>query len=457
MVVLARLVTREDFGLVGMVAAFTGFLGLFRDMGLSMATVQRPSITAAQTSTLFWINLAAGCTLSLLSLAAAPALARFYGDQRLTWITAALGLAFLFYGAAAQHRALLQREMRFVALTLIEIISLVLGVAVSIGMAVAGAGYWALVAMTVVPPAVSTLGTWLAAGWVPGLPRRGCGVRSMLQYGGVITLNSMVVYLVYNAEKVLLGKFWGAEVLGVYGRAYTLLNLPTENLNSVMGSVMFPALSRVQQDADRLRSFFLKGYGLFQAIIMPITAACALFAEDIVRVMLGAQWSEAAPVFRLLTPTIVAFGLINPVSWLMQGSGRAMRSLLIAFLIAPVVVAGYLLGLHRGPQGVAVGYSVAMTVLVLPVLLWAKHGTLVTLPDLFKVTVRPVVSAAVAGLVAYGVAMVISKVDSVLLRLVVEAGVLCVVYAVVLLYGLGQKDVYFGLLQSTGLWKRQAG
>ena len=173
-----------------------------------------------------------------------------------------------------------------------------------------------------------------------------------------ITLNGLVVYLAYNADKVMLGRFWGAEVLGLYGRAYQLISLPTDNLNSTIGWVMFPALSRVQDDPNRLRSYFLKGYGIFLAIVIPVTVACGLFAQEIVLVLLGAQWHESVPVFRLLTPTILAFAFINPLGCLMQASGRAMRSLKISFVIAPVVILGYLLGLPYGPKGVALGLFV---------------------------------------------------------------------------------------------------
>ena len=187
--------------------------------------------------------------------------------------------------------------MRFSALAIIEIVALVLSTGMGIGMAVAGRGYWALVAMTVAQPAVSLVGVWLVTRWIPGRPQRRSGIRSMLQYGGTVTLNNVIVYLAYNADKVLLGRFWGAETLGIYGRAYQLINLPTENLNSTIGLVAFPALSRLQNDPVRLRSYFLKGYSLFLSLVIPITMGCALFAEEIILVFLGSKWHEATPCF----------------------------------------------------------------------------------------------------------------------------------------------------------------
>jgi len=450
MVIIARLVTPEQFGLVGMVAAFTGFLGLFRDVGLSMATVQRETITHAQTSTLFWINLAVGGLLAALSGVAAPILVAFYGDPRLFWITVALGAGFIFNGAAAQHRALLQRNMRFGVLVMIDVIASVVSIGVGIWMAMAGAGYWSLVVMSISSPAVSLVGIWLASGWVPGLPRRRSGIRSMMHYGGVLTINSVVVYLVYNAEKVLLGRVWGAEVLGIYGRAYQLINLPTDNLNSAIGWVMFPALSRVQNDPARLRNYFLKGYNLFLSVVMPITMACGLFANDIVIVLLGPQWHEAVPVFRLLTPTILAFALINPLACLMQATGQATRSLRIAFLIAPVVVLGYLIGLPYGPNGVALGFSVAMLLLVSPVVQWAKHGTLITAGDMLRTAFHPFLSTVIGAAAAFGMGGFVDDGKPVL-RLAVLTTVLFGTYALVLLFGLKQKTVYLDFLRATGM------
>src|ERR1043166_1095282 len=401
MMILARLLLKEDFGLVNMVTAFTGFLGLFRDVGLSMATVQRASITQAQTSTLFWINLAVGGLLAALAAVAAPILVLFYGEPRLFWVTVALGMSFVFNGATAQHRAILQRGLRFRALAVIDVISLIVGAGLGIGLAAAGQGYWALVVMALSQPATTAVGTWLVTRWVPGRPQRTSGIRSMLWYGGTVTLNTVIVYLAYNIDKVLLGRLWGAEALGVYGRAYQLINLPTDSLNSTIGSVAFPALSRVQDDPLRLKNYFLKGYSLFLTLVMPITMGAMLFSEDIIRVFLGPKWHEAAAIFRLMAPPILVFALINPLAWLMLASGHAMRSLKIALMIAPVVVLSYVLGLRYGPHGVAAGFSIAMVALVVPVMAWAKHGTLITGIDILKTVMMPFSSILIGAAAAW--------------------------------------------------------
>src|SRR5208283_3427316 len=313
LMILARLLGPKDFGLVGMVTAFTGVLSLFRDFGLSTATIQRTTVTDEQISTLFWINLLVGVLLALLSVAFAPAIASFYHEPRLIGVTAVLAAGFLFNAAGVQHSALLQRQMRFTAMAVINTIGMTVGSVIAIAGAMAGYGYWALVAMTVSSPLIATIGFWLAAAWIPGMPQRRAGIRSMMHFGGTVTLNGLVAYVAYNFEKVLLGRFWGADAMGIYGRAYQLVNIPTDNLNSAVGEVAFSALSRVKEDASRFRSYFLKGYSLVLALTLPLTVVCTLFANDVILVILGPKWTEAVPIFRLLAPTILVFALINPL------------------------------------------------------------------------------------------------------------------------------------------------
>src|SRR5271165_555415 len=156
--VLARLLEPKDFGLVGMVTAFTGMLSIFRDFGLSAASVQRADVTDDQTSSLFWINVAVGLVLGLATVCLAPAISSFYHEPRLVWITSVVAAGFVFNGAGVQHSAMLQRQMRFTALSLIDTVSLVVSTGVAIGVAIAGYGYWAIVAMVVCLPVSTTIG-----------------------------------------------------------------------------------------------------------------------------------------------------------------------------------------------------------------------------------------------------------------------------------------------------------
>src|SRR5271165_421777 len=447
LMVLARLLGPRDFGLVGMVTAFTGVLTLFRDFGLSAAAIQRANVTEEQLSTLFWINVFVGVLLALLAIAGAPAIAAFYHEPRLFMVTVVLAAGFLFNAAGVQHSALLQRQMRFTALAVINTVSLIIGTIIAIGGAKAGYGYWALVVMTITVPLVSTIGFWLTAGWIPGLPQKRAGIRSMMRFGGTVTLNGLVSYIATNSEKVLLGRFWGVDALGIYGRAYQLINIPTDNLNSAAGEVAFSALSRLQDDPGRLKSYFLKGYSVLLAMTLPITVACALFAPEMVFVLLGPKWAAAADIFRLLAPTILVFALINPLFWLLCSLGLVGRSLKMGLIIAPVMIGSYVMGLPYGPRGVAFAYSAVMILLVIPVIAWSVHGTLISLREILLAVGRPLAPSIVAGMLAFGVRLVYGQSLSPLVRLVLESSVLLVTFVGLLLFVSGQKALYLSLFR----------
>ena len=446
--VLARLLEPRDFGLIGMVTAFTGVLSLFRDFGLSAATVQHADVTHQETSTLFWINVLVGAMLAVIAAASAPLVASFYGEPRLFWITCAVAPAFLLNGAAVQHSALLQREMRFGALALIDVGALACGTLLAIGVALAGYGYWALVAMTVCQPLLGGLGLWFASGWIPGRPRAGARVRSMMRFGGAVTLNSLVIYIAFNLDRVLLGRFWGTEAIGLYGRANQLVRIPTDSLNSTIGEVAFSALSRLQDDRARLRRYFLRGYSAVLALTIPITVACGLYSDDMIYVLLGAKWMAAANIFRLLAPTILVFAIANPLGWLMNSLGLVARGLKIALFLAPVMIVSYVLGLPHGPAGVATAYSLAMTLWVFPVIAWAVHGTGISFWDIIGVVVRPFFSILVAVLCCVVFHSAFDRIAPPLLRLLVEASALLSIYAVILLFVAGQKSMYLDLIRS---------
>jgi PST family polysaccharide transporter len=451
--ILARLLEPRDFGLVGMVAAVTGVLVLLKDAGLSLPTVQRQSITDEQLSTLFWLNVLAGLVLTAVCAGLAPAVAGFYHDSRLVSVTLATAPSFLLSALGVQHNAILMRRMDFSIQALIDVVSLFVSSLVGIIMAWFGWGYWSLVGMSLTQPAVTTVGAWLAARWVPGGVHFDSELRSIFRLGGALTLNSIIVYVAYNTDKLLLGRYWGADALGSYLRAYTLVNIPTESLNSSVGSVALSGLSRLQNNPERLKAFFLKGYSLVVALTVPITAACVVFAEEIVAVVLGPKWGESAVIVRLLAPTVLVFGLINPTFWLIFSSGLMRRSVYMAVVIAVLVISSYALGLPRGPRGVATAYSLAMLAWLLPHIAWCVHGMSIRVTDIVRAAARPITAGVVTAIACLALKASGTMPLLPLARLLEGGCVLAAVYMIVLLYFMRQLPFYMDLIRS--LFPRQ--
>jgi PST family polysaccharide transporter len=188
------------------------------------------------------------------------------------------------------------------------------------------------------------------------------------------------------------------------------------------------------------------------SFVVPITLGCALFADDIILVLLGPKWREATGIFRLLAPTILVFAVTNPFAWLMLASGRAGRSVRIALAVTPTLILGYALGLRYGPSGVAVGFSTTMVLSVVPVLLWARRGTLITMLDIFR-SARPSLMSMVTGIAAtLAIRPLMDHVEPGFGRLVAESTVLYGAYLFTLVFIMKQKSVYVGLLRDIGLF-----
>ncbi len=268
----------------------------------------------------------------------------------------------------------------------------------------------------------------------------------MLHFGWMATCNNLVVFVAWNCDNILLGRFWGADALGLYGRAYQLATLPVHQLNDAITGVAFPALSRIQDDAERLARSFLRGYSLLVSLTIPIAISCALFAEEIVSVMLGAKWMEAAPILRLLAPSVLVFILANPLSWLVTSTGRIGRALSMSAATTPLVIAGIALGLSNGPKGVALGYSLAMALLIFPITAWSIQGTRVSWAGLWSAIKQPLLSGLLASAIGVIVKVTLGGMLAPILYLLVGLGLVLGAYTAILLIPMAQRNLYVDLL-----------
>ena len=230
-IALARLLTPADFGIVAMVTAVTSLGQAFADLGLSEATIQRAEITHEQVSTLFWVNVAIGLGLTLITMALAPFLAWFYREPRLFDIALVMSLTFLIGGLRVQHTALLKRRNAVLSPGHPRCNLVDCRCSGCIILALRGAGYWAIVAMPLATNLTQVTLSWLMVRWLPSLPRRGAKVRSLISFGGSVAASYFITNMVRSADSILIGWYWGANPLGLYSRAYNLLMLPVRQLN----------------------------------------------------------------------------------------------------------------------------------------------------------------------------------------------------------------------------------
>jgi len=356
--ILARLLTPQDYGLIGMVAVATNFVSMFKDLGLSFATIQRSEISNEQISTLFWVNVVLSLAILVLMILLAPGVAWFYGDARLTQITIVTSVGFLFGGLAVQHEALLKRQMRFFSLSALAFISMTFAYLVGIALAWKGAGYWALVFSQLALLAANALGVWLLCKWRPGLPRRNVGVKSMLTFGGNITGYALINYFSKNSDNVLLGRFWGPQAVGLYNKAGQLLSLPTDQINEPLAAVSIPALSRLADSPERYRSAYVRIIQKVMLLTIPGITLMMATADWLVLLVLGPQWDQTTRIFICMGVAGLFQPLANTAGWILVSQGRARDMLKwsiinapISYALAKVIVLNPLLFWFAGRQG----------------------------------------------------------------------------------------------------------
>jgi PST family polysaccharide transporter len=397
--VLARILTPEDFGLIAMVVAVTGLVGLFKDLGLSMATVQREDITHEQVSQLFWINTALGVLLTGITALAAPVIAWFYDEPALLNVTFALAVSFAFGGLAVQHQAILKRNLLFGRVAATSLASAALSVGVAVVLGVMDFGYWALVAKVVAAPMVLAVGTWIACGWRPAWPQRGVEVGELLKFGGNLTGFSLINYFARNLDDILIGRMFGKRTLGFYQEAYKILMVPLRQINNPIGAVAIPALSRLVDEPERYRRAYLRIVEKVLLVTMPLGAFFVGAGDWVIEIVLGDQWTEAGPYLSWLALLVFSQPISNSTGWLFISQDRTDDMFRWGLIGSGLAIASFVVGLWWGALGVAIAYSVSGLVLRTPILLWmvGRRGP-VSNGDFYRV----MAPFAATGLVSLG-------------------------------------------------------
>ena len=387
--ILARLLSPRDFGLVAMVMTVTNFLRVFKDAGLSIATVQRERITHAQVSNLFWINIAVSAATTLVLATLGPIIAQFYHTPGLVPITLFLSVTFLISGSTIQHQALLKRQMRFKALAMIEVGSMGVGVLAGVAMALLGYGYWSLVGSSLSMETAGLILTWSVSRWRPQLPARGSGIGPLVSFGVHRTAGDFILSLARGSDNLLIGRSYGAGAVGLYSRASALLIRPLEQFLSPINAVFIPALSRLQSQPERYRSTFLP---LYEAIALAgffFTGLCLALARPLTLVLLGPKWEQASVIFGGFTIAALCLPLANASAWLFTSQGRGRDMFVTQLINSSAIVLSFVAGLPFGPVGVAIAFSISNLLVRIPIYYFnaGRHGPVRT-ADLWRVFFR---------------------------------------------------------------------
>ncbi|RLP77433.1 lipopolysaccharide biosynthesis protein [Mycetocola tolaasinivorans] len=396
-IIMARLLPPSDFGLLAMVAVILGFGEVFRDLGLSGATIQAKIISDAQRDKLFWINTMMGAVLTLVMFGASWLIADLYHEPQLVPITQVLSLSFLLNGLATQFSANLARAFKFTQLAIVAVASISLGLIAGIGFAIAGAGVWALVAQQMTQTIVYLILSVAFSGWLPRGWKRDASVRSLVSFGGYLFATQLLNFASRSVDSLLVGRRYGAEQLGIYDRAFQLLMLPLEQLNTPATRVALPILSRLKDDREKFGRFLVQGQFLLVTTVSTVLIYVATFADVLVPFALGPQWGKVVPLFQILAVAGVFQAAHFATYWVFFSQGKSKQNMYFALVTRPLVIIGIVIGLIWGIQGVAVAYVVSSCVLWLMGLVWISRITFAPVRAMLGNGLMVVATMAVTG------------------------------------------------------------
>jgi len=400
-VVLARLLTPSDFGVVTMVTTFSLLLMSFGANGFNEIVIQREEMNCAQASNLFWVNCAIGLILTIGFAAAGSLLARFYGNPLVARVAVAMSVTIFIAAASTIHLALLRRAMRFSAVSANDVAALAVYTAVAILLASRGWGYWALVAGYIAQFLCITIGAWWLCRWIPRLPRRGVGTRAMLRFAANVYGTFSANYFTRNFDNLLVGWQFNAAALGFYKKAYDLFALSASQLTSPLHNVALAALSRLNHDPARFKRYLVSSLGIIALIGMAVGADLTLVGKDVVRLILGPKWSESGRIFELFGPGIGVMLLYNTVGWIHLSIGKPGRWVRWTLVESAATALLFVLALPWGPAGIAAAWSVSFWTLLVPAFWYAGRPIQFGVSQLLAAVWKYAIASLVAGSVTF--------------------------------------------------------
>lgn len=365
-IVLSRLLSPHDFGIFAMVMPLVAFVMMFQDFGLSQAVITVATLSRREESSFFYVNMALSIALALALAAGAPLVARFYGDAGVIGPTLALAGTVVLSGFATLQFALLVRHLRFTAMSVIDIVGAVAGLAASILVASVWPSVWALVASVVANMSCGLVCAWWATRWWPGRPARLADMKRLLAFGGGVAGSNFANFVARNGDNVLIGRYLGATPLGYYDRAYKLLLFPVQQVISPVGRIGIPILARLVDQPTRYLAAYNAALHQILLVTLPGMTALIVLADVVVPFVMGDKWLPVVPLFRWLGLAGIHMPLSATFSWLLVSQSRTSDLARWSVFAMVTSVIGFVVGLHWGVMGVAVVFATTDLFLRLP-------------------------------------------------------------------------------------------
>jgi PST family polysaccharide transporter len=403
--VLARLLSPTDFGVLGIAALFTGLSTRLVKLGFGMSIVQRATVRPDHIATLFVTTLAINSGLCGALMLASPYVGAYFGSPLAGQVLAVLSLNYLVRTLGLCPSALLRRDMKFAALAAGTVVDATVKLATAVSLAWNGYGVWSLVYAELVGGVAAKIVLIYASGWRPGLGATRLAFRELFGFGMGVSLRDTFTYIAENIDNFVAGKLLGPASLGLYEKAYNLMDLPVKELSARMTGVLFPAFSRIQDEAGRLKAALRKTLLTLSLAAYPIFGTLGALAPAVIQVMYGAKWLGAVLPFQILCLAGPLRMVTNVMTAAINARGSIGPEVKRRAVLLVLLVVGSLAGARWGLVGIATAVAIVNTV---GVILTTTLVRRICLAELGRDIVRPqlVPLAATAALVVSELAVI---------------------------------------------------
>ncbi len=407
-ILLARIISPESFGLVAMVVSVFGAGEVLRDFGLSAASIQTHSLSQNQASNLFWCNGLLGLILACLAYFSATTISYFFQRNELIEISQLLSVIFIVNGFATQFKAKLNRELKFKQLAIAELSGIGIGLSVGIYLACKGYSYWALVFQQVIQASIFLISYIMFTKWLPSLPSRNSGTKQLLLYGFNLMGAQLLGYFSKNIPQLLIGYRYGAASLGFFEKAMQILMLPLNQLSTPTTTIALPILSRLENvDAKKYNRFLLFGQNILVHIVVFTLSLVIGQTERLIIIVFGEPWLNIVPIFQALSLGGIFLALSYSSYWVFLSKGLTDKLFKLNLICRPLIVIVSALGLFWGPSFVALFYSLSLMLTWLLELYWLRNTGI----PVIKMTLNPLSISLIYLLSAYLASGIVGATD----------------------------------------------
>jgi PST family polysaccharide transporter len=442
--VLSRLLDPKDFGLVALASVFVAFAQVFLDQGFSDAIIQKASVDREDLDTTFWTGLSMAIVLALGSAALSGPLASVMGEPELGPIIACLSLAFPLAALGSTQQAVLKRALAFKVLAIRSLVSVVLGGAVGISLAFAGAGAWSLVGQNLVTTLIATLILWRLTAWSPGLRFSAGRFRELFGFGRSVLGTKILQFASRRSDSFLIGYFLGSTELGYFTVAYRLVLTMIRLITTVLNAVAFPTFSRIHGDPERSRKAFYRATRYASFVAFPAFFGASVIAPELLPTLFGAKWEPSVPVMQVLALA----GAINSIAFfngtILTASGKPSWRMRIVFVQALCGILAFFMVYRFGLTAVAAAHAV-VAFAIAPVTLLAVRALIrIDLSTYLGNLIQTLAASAIMIGALLGARHLIGQASipaSLGLGLLISVGVLTYVAAIWLLDGRTSREI----------------